>query len=93
MVFSTLSLFYNLLTYSGKCWLCGKSDHAAAELTVQQSKKNAWHCCLVGFGLQEFHEAARAMRSEGFQQILQKLWGSPEERFQQSFTLSSTKVA
>ena len=56
-------------------------------------KKNAWHCCLVGFGLQEFHEAARAMRSEGFQQILQKLWGSPEERFQQSFTLSSTKVA
>ena len=55
------------------------------------SRVNAWHCCLVGFGFQEFHEAARAMRSEGFHQILQKLWGSPEERFQQSFTLSSTK--
>ena len=93
MVFSTLSLFCDLLTCSGKCWLCGKSDHVAAELTVQQSKVNAWHCCLVGFGFQEFHEAARAMKSEGFHQILQKLWGSPEERFQQSFTLSSTKVA
>ena len=49
------------------------------------SRVNAWHCCLVGFGFQELHEAARAMRSEGFRQILQKLWGSPEERFQQSF--------
>ena len=57
------------------------------------SRVNAWHCCLVGFGFQEYHEAARAMRSEGFHQILQKLWGSPEERFQQSVTLSSTKVA
>ena len=38
------------------------------------SRVNAWHCCLVGFGFQEFHEAARAMRSEGFHQILQKLW-------------------
>ena len=57
------------------------------------SRVNAWHCCLVGFGFQEFHEAARAMRSEGFHQILQNLWGSPEERFQQSLTLSSTKVA
>ena len=36
--FSTLSLFCDLLTCSGKCWLCGKSDHVAAELTVQQSK-------------------------------------------------------
>ena len=36
------------------------------------SRVNAWHCCLVGFGFQEFHEAARAMRSEGFHQILQK---------------------
>ena len=44
------------------------------------SRENAWHCCLVGFGFQEFHEAARAMRSEGVHQILQKLWGSPEER-------------
>ena len=44
------------------------------------SRVNAWHCCLVGFGFQEFHEAARAMRSEGFHQILQKLWGSPEKR-------------
>ena len=38
MVFSTLSLFCDLLTCSGKCWLCDKSDHVAAELTVQQSK-------------------------------------------------------
>ena len=37
--------------------------------------------------------AGWAMKSEGFHQILQKLWGSPEERFQQSFPLSSTKVA
>ena len=51
------------------------------------SRVNAWHCCLVGFGFQEFHEY------EVKHQILQKLWGSPEERFQQSFTLSSTKVA
>ena len=57
------------------------------------SRVNAWHCCLVGFGFQEFHEAARAMRSKGFHQVLQQLWGSPEERFQQSFTRSSTKVA
>ena len=56
------------------------------------SRVNAWHCCLVGFGFQEFHEAARAMRSQGFHQILQKLWGSPEERFQQSFTLSSKSM-
>ena len=27
------------------------------------SRVNAWHCCLVGFGFQEFHEAVRAMRS------------------------------
>ena len=27
------------------------------------SRLNAWHCCLVGLGFQEFHEAARAMRS------------------------------
>ena len=27
------------------------------------SRVNAWHCCLVGLGFQEFHEAARAMRS------------------------------
>ena len=38
------------------------------------SRVNAWHCCLVGFVFQEFHEAARAMRSEGFHQILQKPW-------------------
>ena len=38
MVFCTLSLFCDLLTCSGKCWLIGKSDHVAAELTVQQSK-------------------------------------------------------
>ena len=36
--FSTLSLFCDLLTCSGKCWLCGKSDHVAAGLMVQQSK-------------------------------------------------------
>ena len=51
MVFSTRSLFCDLLTCSGTCWLCGKSDHVAAGLTVQQSK-----CCLVGFGFQDFHE-------------------------------------
>ena len=89
MVFSALSLFCDLLT--GKCWLCGKSDYVAAELTVQQSKCLA--LLLGGHWVQELHKAARAMRSEGFHQILQKLWGSPEERFQQSCTLSSTKVA
>ena len=26
------------------------------------SRVNAWHCCLVGFALQQFHEAARARR-------------------------------
>ena len=73
MAFSALSLFCDLLTCSGKCWLCGKSDHVAAGLTVQQSKCLA--LLLGGLWFQEFHEAARAMRSEGFHQILQKLWG------------------
>ena len=91
MVFSTLSLLCDLLTCSGKCWLV--ANQITSLRNSRCSRVNAWHCCLVGFGFQKFHEAARAMRSEGFHQILQKLWGSPEERFQQSFTLSSAKVA
>ena len=43
-------------------------------------------------------KAARALGQgpknapRGFHQVLQKLWGSPGERFQQSFALSSTRV-
>ena len=46
------------------------------------SRVNAWHCwVLVGFGFNQFNNAPR-----GFRQVLQKPWGSPEERFQHSFT-------
>ena len=43
----------HLLTQRGpKCWLCGKSDHVAAGLTVRQSKCSALlsNTYLVGFG-------------------------------------------
>ena len=35
---TVLSLAHLLRQRSPKCWLCGKSDHVAARLTVQQSK-------------------------------------------------------
>ena len=52
-------------------------------LTVQQSK------CLALLSITWALGSKNAPR--GFHQVLQKLWGSPEERFQQSFTLSSTR--
>ena len=78
-----------------KCWLCGKSDHVAAGLTVQQST------CLLSItrwalgsknstrlrGL--WSKVAKTLHEVS---TMQKLWGSPEERFQQSFTLSLTRV-
>ena len=36
--FTVLSLAHLLRQRGSKCWLCGKSDHAAAGLTGQQSK-------------------------------------------------------
>ena len=36
--FTVLSLAHLLRQRGSKCWLCGKSDHVAAGLTVQQSK-------------------------------------------------------
>ena len=76
MVFSTLSLFCDLLTCSGKCWLCGKSDHVAAELRVQQSK-----CLALLLGGLWVPRIPRGC--EGYEvrhQILQKLWGTRKLR-------------
>ena len=53
-------------------------------LTVQQSK------CLALLSITWALGSKNPPR--GLHQVLQKLRGSPEERFQQSFTLSSTRV-
>ena len=65
------------------------ANQITSQLTVQQSK-----CLALLLGGSWVPRIPRGC--EGYEvkhQILQKLWGSPEERFQQSFTLSSTKVA
>ena len=53
-------------------------------LTAQQSK------CLALLSTTWALGSKNAPR--GFHHVLQQLWGSPEESFQQSFTLSSTRV-
>ena len=87
MVFSTL------LQIRPRC--CG--THCA---TVQQSK------CLALLSITWWalgsksstrlrglwRKVPKALREVSNCQVLQKLWGSPEERFQQSFTLSWTRI-
>ena len=62
MAFGTLSLFVT-------CSLAQANVGFVANQTTSLrdsrcSRVDAWHCCLVGFGFQEFHEAARAMRQK-----------------------------
>ena len=88
MVLSTLSMFCDLLTSSGNA--ARNFGFVANQITllrdspVQQSK------CLALLSITWALGSKNAPR--GFRQVLQKLLGSPEERFQQSFTLSSTKI-
>ena len=87
--FSVLSLAHLLRQRGPKCWPCGKSDHVAARLTVQQSKCLPLLSILLwvprisrgceGYGVR-FKNAAR-----GFHQVLQKLWGSPFGRVPTKF--------
>ena len=82
MVFSTLSLFCDLLTCSGKCWLCGKSDHVAAELTVQQSK-----CLALLLGelwVPRIPRGCEGYEVRRFPPNSAKVWGSPEAELHES---------
>ena len=90
MVFSKLSLFCHLLTCSGNA--DRNVGFVASQITLL---RDSLLSILLG-GLW----APRIPRLRGLwgkvrktlHQVLQKLWGSPEERFQQSFTLSCMRV-